>query len=218
MSTRAAEELYYDSEATLRLVDNVLDELQVMDEVGQRDEHGRFSQRMVRETVAAGELPEIIVRAYGEVQALLDSLRRSRDVLERTSAEKAHHMGERLRAVDAAAEVAATDILDGVDRALAVVDRLDDAPDDATRTELRGALREELFEVMGCLQFQDITSQQLNYASSVLFDMESRLGALAETFDPSIFGLARPATPRPTAARTGDCGCDQALVDEIFGG
>lgn len=215
MTIRAAEELYYDSEATLRLVDNVLNELQVMDEVGAPDDHGRFSQRMVREPGDASELSETLIRAYGEVQDLLDGLRRSRDVLERTTAEKAHHMGDRLREVDAAAEVAATDILDGVDRALALVERVDTIADRATGEDLRGPLRDELFEVMGCLQFQDITSQQLSYASSILFEMESRLAKLSDAFDPRLFGLTPPsrsAAPEPRRSE-----CDQGLVDEIFG-
>jgi hypothetical protein len=228
MSTRAAEELYYDSEATLRLVDTALDELRVMEDQGRNAGRGPCLAQERAESAAAGtELPELVLRAYGEIQNGLESLRRSRDVLERTTMEKIHHMGDRIRAVNSATEVAATDILDGVDRALALVDRLDEMEDGPDRVAVRGELREELFEVMGCLQFQDITSQQLTYASSVLYEMESRLANLAQIFDPASFGLAplpRLAMPYvfssgyDPATATDVNGCGQEVVDEIFGG
>jgi hypothetical protein len=228
MSTRVAEELYYDSEATLRLVDTALDELRVMEDHGRDAGRGPLLAQERRDSAAGcSELPDLVLRAYGEIQSGLESLRRSRDVLERTTMEKIHHMGDRIRAVNSATEVAATDILDGVDRALALVDRLDGMEDGPDRVTVRGELREELFEVMGCLQFQDITSQQLTYASSVLYEMESRLANLAQIFDPASFGLA-PISRLPfphlcapgydPATATDSNGCDQEVVDEIFGG
>jgi hypothetical protein len=227
MSTRAAEELYYDSEATLRLVNTALDELRVMEDQGRNAGRGPVLAQERTEPAAGAELPELVLRAYGEIQSGLESLRRSRDVLERTTMEKIHHMGDRIRAVNSATEVAATDILDGVDRALALVDRLDEMREGPDRAAVRGELREELFEVMGCLQFQDITSQQLTYASSVLYEMESRLANLAQIFDPAAFGLAplpRLAMPYvfstsyDPATATDVNGCGQEVVDEIFGG
>ena len=98
---------------------------------------------------------------------------------------------------------------------LTLVERVDTIADRATGEDLRGPLRDELFEVMGCLQFQDITSQQLSYASSILFEMESRLAKLSDAFDPRLFGLTPPsrsAAPEPRRSE-----CDQGLVDEIFG-
>jgi hypothetical protein len=227
MSTRAAEELYYDSEATLRLVDTALDELRVMEDQRTGADRGPFLAQERTEPAAGSELPDLVLRAYGEIQSGLESLRRSREVLERTTMEKIHHMGDRIRAVNSATEVAATDILDGVDRALALVDQLDEMGDEPDRATVRGELRDELFDVMGCLQFQDITSQQLTYASSVLYEMESRLANLAQIFDPASFGLAPiPRLPishlcppgYDPATATDANGCGQEVVDEIFGG
>ena len=228
MATRMPEHLLYDSETTLRLVDNVIDELQVMeDQVTRSEDRVRVLAQSV-DTAHAGitDLPAILLRAYGEIQNVLDSLRQSRNVLERTTVEKIHHMHDKLREVTSATEVAATDILDGLDRALLLVDRLEgeEAPE-GDRAEAIGDLRNELFSVMGCLQFQDITSQQLSYASSVLGDMESRLAQLAAIFDPAKFGM-QPVEPRletngpvafDPAATTRDAETRQALVDEIFG-
>ena len=228
MATRAAEELLYDSETTLRLVDTVLDELQLMEEEVTRSEDRvrEIASHVAQAHAGIADLPGTLLRAYGEIQNVLGSLRHSRDVLERTTVEKIHHMNDKLAEVTSATEVAATDILDGIDRALVLVDRLDGMGDSAGagRADTQTELRNELFGVMGCLQFQDITSQQLSYASSVLNDMEQRLSQLAAIFDPARFGMepiARLNQVGPTAfdpaATTQDAGERQALVDEIFG-
>jgi hypothetical protein len=228
MGTRA-EELFYDSEATLRLVDTVLDELQVMEEeVTRSEDRVRFlTEQAGRAHAGIADLPEILSRAYVEIQSVLESLRRSRSVLERSTVDKCQHMNEKLREVSSATELAANDILDGVDRALALVDRLDttEGESPAARADGFAELRNELFGVMGCLQFQDITSQQLGYAASVLSDIEGRLAELARIFDPAAFG--RAAAPVPLvlpehaafdpAATTLGAEHRQAVVDEIFG-
>jgi hypothetical protein len=222
METRA-EELFYDSEATLRLVDTVLDELQVMEEeVSRSEDRVRFlTEQVGRAHAGIADLPEILSRAYVEIQSVLESLRRSRSVLERSTVDKFQHMNDRLREVSSATESAATDILDGVDRALALVDHLDTEEDGPDRTRGFAELRNELFGVMGCMQFQDITAQQLGYAASVLNDIEGRLTELARIFDPSVLG--RPGLPLgPTCvfdpgATTHGAAHRQAIVDEIFG-
>ena len=202
MSTRAAEELYYDSEATFRLLDTALDELQVMESVvGRFDDHDKLHvQRLAQEPEEINDLARLLVRGFGEVQTLLHSVQRSRDVLERTTTEKARHPEGGVREMDSAAA--------SVDRALALVGQMESGTNERNRTDLHADLRAELTDVMGCLQFQDITSQQLSYALSVLSDVESQLGSLACAFDPALIGTAvsRPDEP-----------CDQALIDEIFG-
>lgn len=227
MATRAAEELYYDSEATLRLVDTVLDELQVMEvEVSRSEDRVRsLTEQVGRAQAGIADVPDLLLRAYSEIRSVLESLRRSRSVLERSTMDKFQHMNEKLREVSSATEVAATDILDGVDRALALVDRLDTAEEDGERADGFAELRNELFGVMGCLQFQDITAQQLSYASAVLVEMEGRLAELAAIFDPAELGLPSPAPgslSQPPlafdpAATTRGAPERQALVDEIFG-
>jgi chemotaxis regulatin CheY-phosphate phosphatase CheZ len=212
---RRADELLYDSEASLRLVDHVLEDL------------GTPQPPPSALTVAAiglNEIPALLLRANREINSVLDSLRRSRDMLEKTASENLQVTHEKLREVTSATEVAANDILDGLDRSLALIDRLDQEAERETSGETRAELRDEIFQVMGHLQFQDITSQQLSYASSVLLEMERRLGELASLFDPEVFGhgqlqsssAAMHLKPFDPAATTTDAEDRQALVDAIF--
>jgi hypothetical protein len=73
-----------------------------------------------------------------------------------------------------------------VDRAIVELKPESVDADSATRAaEVRGTMRDELFGLMNHLQFQDITTQQLAYASSLIMEMEDRLAQLIKLFDPS---------------------------------
>lgn len=82
-------------------------------------------------------------------------------------------LDSRIRDVTAATEAAATDILDSVTRAVALVERLGTAGADE-RPAVLEALDRELADVTMRLQFQDVTTQQLGQVASILADM--RLG------------------------------------------
>ena len=225
MLNRPAAELLFDSETTLRLVDNALHDLRTGGP--EMDSQAAAASDLANASAALTDLPQILLRAYHEILSVQESLRQSRTVLEQNTVEKLQHTKAKLNEVTSATEVAATDIMDGVDRALGLVDQLDaeEAPSERA-AELRGALRDELFTMMSCLQFQDITSQQINYASSVLVEMEQRLAQLARIFDPQSFGLepveivtqATPPVAFDPAATLNDADERQALVDEILRG
>ncbi len=172
------------------------------------------------------ELPQMLLQAFGEICAVIDSLRESRDSLQRSTVSRLLHTTEKLQEVSNATELAATGILDGLDRSLALVDTLEslDASGNADAEAARGQLRDELFTAQAALQFQDITSQQLNYASSILVDMEQRLRELARTLDPAAAAtyatapglkIVDPAAYDPNAT-TRDGEVRQALADSIF--
>lgn len=203
--------LLLDSAASLRIADRIVRELGDGDALDPDDPAG----------VAA--LPGVLLRAYMEIVSILESLRRSRSILEKNAMERLQLTHEKLREVSAATEIAATDMLDGLDRALALVDRMDHSQDATPDT--RNLLREELFRVITCLQFQDITSQQLSYASTVLEDLEQRLNSLVRLIDhslpdePSSNGhAATNITARhfDPEASTRDASTRQAVADEIF--
>jgi hypothetical protein len=226
----ARHELLYDSEAALRLVDHELSE-HLASEAFEPSlavataEAPRAEAPAPVGPSALVSLPALLERVTAEIQMVLTSLRDSRDALETATVEKIQLTTEKLREVTSATEDAATNILDSLDRAQALVDDLD-AADEANDREsartTRDLLREEIFGIMGSLQFQDITSQQLRYASSVLTDTEERLLALAKLFDPSVaFGRTLCGTPDPRTfdpnATVANADRRQALADEIFG-
>ena len=174
--------------------------------------------------VGLAALPFILERANQEIQAVLANLRDSRNALETATVEKIQHTSEKLKEVTSATEVAATDILDGLDRAQTMIDDLeaaDEAGDRDKAQATRDLMREEVFAMMGALQFQDITTQQLAYAASVLTDMESRLLQIAKLFDPATVMVRhggdapdpRTFDPHATTQRAEQ---RQALADEIF--
>jgi chemotaxis regulatin CheY-phosphate phosphatase CheZ len=242
---RRTDELLYDSQATLRLLDHELSELRdpfapqpapAAAVAHAAAPHGATCRCGAAPAAPGGllALPGVLERASQEIAAVLNSLRESRNALALASVERLQHTHEKLREVSSATEVAATDILDALDRAGQIVDALDaeDGAPEAAAAErqgpaLRARLRDEIFGMMGALQFQDITTQQLNYASSVLVEMEARLAQVAQLFEPA---AALLTVTSPSAARTVDPGSfdpnattrdaetRQALADEIFTG
>src|ERR671933_2632866 len=140
MTTKPAPDVLYDSEAALRLVDSALSELRGIApgalEKGEPHESAFAAQPSAAEDDprALAALPRMLLKAYSEIISVLECLKQSRGLLERTTVERLQHTHEKLREVSSTTEHAATSMLDGVDRALGLVDRLDaesgsDAPE-----------------------------------------------------------------------------------------
>lgn len=219
MTTQSrAQEVLYESEAALRLVDSEIDELR-----GAAQTESRFIN------VSLGDLPHILERANQQILNVLAHLRETRAALQNTAFEKLQSTHDKIKEVTSATEDAAINIMDACDRANTIVDELDtidasESPDRAKATDLRANLRDEIFLMMGALQFQDITSQQLSHASAVLVEMETRLIDIATLFDSSItVERSVTHTPLPPVEQTYDPNATvknaegrQALADEIF--
>ncbi|MGH7505480.1 MAG: hypothetical protein ACRELX_07500 [Longimicrobiales bacterium] len=234
MAKKLTHDLLLDSEASLRLADSLLCELRDEQESGLENGAAlRLHELRLHEETGAADLPGILLRAYTEISNVLDNLRQSRFILERTTLERVQRTQEKLREVSSATEVATIDMLDDLDGALGLVDRLDDggptrmSDDDAA--SIRCELRERLHSLITRLQFQDITAQQLGYASSVLEDVEHRMNTIAELIDLNLIGLENvtgehhqtpdPHSPPVTvdpAASTLNADTRQAVADEIF--
>lgn len=240
MTTNRAMELLYDSEASLRLVDHELDALReftagVQGTVAPAGEPAPAAAAVAPQegyapASALALVPGILQRANTEIVNVLGSLRQCRSALESATTDKLQITHEKIREVTSATEVAATDILDGIDRAQGLLDELDTEAEthgegSPRGRELRGRLRDEIFTITGCLQFQDITTQQLSHAASVLVDMEARLAEIAVLFDPRRYGApeipyAPPAPPPIFApdATLANAEQRQLVADEIFTG
>lgn len=232
------DELLLESEETLRQVRSVLDDLgtKADDGFGEVD---RMVADLEDRPSSLQDLMRVLTRTYAEIVEVIDSLRKSRGLLEQAAMERLQRTHAKLAEVTSATEVAAVGMLDGLDRALVLVDQLEaadqhDEPESGgepeKKTELRSELREELHQLMNLLQFQDITAQQLGYASGVLLDIEERMVRLAKVFDLRGLGFEEddPAEKRDHChveqakgtcdpeASTFEADTRQALADEIF--
>lgn len=218
-----------DSQATLRQVESVLAGLGPSGD-GPSD-HLERVERVVSTLEARRtglrDLARVLVNTYAEITGVIDALRRSRGLLEQAAMERLQSTHQKLAEVSSATEMAATGMLDGLDRALALLDRMGrgSAEDDGLRDELRG----ELHSMMDLLQFQDITAQQLGYANGVLLDIEDRMVELSRVFDLRWLGRdeADPSAGTDATPTLASITCDpgathfgaegrQALADEIF--
>ncbi|WP_411280668.1 hypothetical protein [Gemmatimonas sp.] len=223
MTSTRAQEVLYESEAALRLVDH---ELTGMHDVRDAAE----APARVIPMLSLSELPQILEQANAQILSVLSRLRESRAALQTSALEKLATTHEKIREVTSATEDAAINIMDACDRATQMVDELDTidaeaSPDREKAGGIRANLRDELFLMMGALQFQDITSQQLSHASAVLVEMENRLLDVSKLFDQNTDHVkvtwgrdcAAPdgATYDPNAT-TLNAETRQALADEIF--
>ena len=230
----------YDTAASLRLVDNELRAIGAEVPAAPAapapqvpapqapDLRGRLRALLdapAEAPVGLAALPLILERVHSEVHAVLANLRDSRAAIESATVENLQRTSARLQEVTSATEVAATDILDALDRTQGMVDDLEaaEAADDRTQSAaVRDRMREEIFGMMGALQFQDITTQQIAAAASVLGDMEARLLQIARLFDPNAAmpGGGGTAAPDPRTfdpnATTRDASGRQALADAVF--
>lgn len=226
-----------DSESTLRQVSSALSglwdgaEVDTITDSQDTDALGALAT----EPSDLAELLASIGRAYGEIVEVISSLQQSRGILEDAAMDRLKNTNEKLKEVSTATEMAATGIMDGIDRALAMVGNLDQMAATSEKddsTAVRRNLEEELHGILTLLQFQDITAQQLGYASGVLTDIEHRLVSIAQIFENSgLWAHHATAVEDPKGANgksehlPEDCDPDasnfdgegrQALADEIF--
>jgi hypothetical protein len=227
-------ELLKDSEATLREVAGIL--LELWDRNSPERPEGENGRKEAKGPARLGELIGVLMKTYREINGVLDGIRKGRGILQTAAMEKVQKTHAKLEEVTMTTEVAATDMLDGLDRALSLLDLVLDFDEDSQaaideRDNAGEELREELHRLVVLLQFQDITSQQLAHAAGVLAEVEERLEGLTRLFDlhrldPNDdfmgLGIAEKESETPPAptfdprASTADAEARQALADEIF--
>jgi hypothetical protein len=121
MSTHRTQEVLYETEAALRLVDHGLDGLR--EERPEPDHAAPPPPPSIDGGLS--ELPAILERANAQILGVLARLRESRAALETTALEKLASTHEKIKEVTSATEDAAINIMDACDRATQMVDELD---------------------------------------------------------------------------------------------
>jgi len=210
------EQLLYDSEASLRLVDHAIEELNESGAQLDQDSRG-FLEHVMAQPGGFAELSRTLLRAYAETVGIVQRLRESVGIADEKGDDHLQQMHGRLHEVSTATENATTGILDSVTRAIALADRIDGAKSDADRKRLVAQLKEELNGVPNHLQFQDITAQQLAHTAAVLADMRKRITQIITMFAPPSVSFVKTDTAAfdPNASTVASP-AGQAVADEIF--
>ena len=217
---RPPQELLYDSEASLRLVDHAIEELSASGAELDREARG-FLEHVMSQPGGFAELSRTLLRAYAETVGIVIRMRESSGMLDGAGIEKLEQMHGRLNEVSEATETATTGILDGMARAITLTEKFDDIASlsETERKQMTASLREELSGVVNHLQFQDITSQQLRHIANLLADMRQRISQVVAIFAPAA-AFQKPGASAPVPidpAVTELIGGDlQAVADEIF--
>ncbi|HEY4132913.1 MAG TPA: hypothetical protein VGM50_20025 [Gemmatimonadaceae bacterium] len=213
---RPPEQLLYDSEASLRLVDQAIEELDASGAELDVDSHG-FLVHVMAQPGGFAELSRTLLRAYAETFTIVQRIRESCDMAD-SDADRLQQMHGRLREVSTATENASNGILDSVNRASVLVERLETAGD-VERKQLIAMLKEELNGVPTHLQFQDLAAQQLGSIATLLSEMRKRIAQIAGMFAAPM-GAAGKSDHGPfdhnAAAAAGAGPAAQAVADEIF--
>jgi len=189
MTQLHSNEVFLDSEASLRLVDRALTELGVS-----RSDEGGESTPEVASTGSptVAELMSLLPGVHAEIRGVIRGVRESRGVLQRAGFDRLHHDVDRSAVTFAAPAAATAEMLAHLDRALGMVDALEATDDGTVRRRLaatiRSGLRDELLRAIDRLRLQDFTSRQLHSASVTLEEMEERLSLVARIFDPERLG------------------------------
>jgi chemotaxis regulatin CheY-phosphate phosphatase CheZ len=168
---------------------------------------------------AAQALPAILSRAMTELRSLLTQMRESRDAIRDSASDRLASSHSKLAQVTSATANASTQIMAALEGALAQVDLLEAAEhsnDAAAAAAGRDAIRNTLFDIMGLMQFQDITAQQVAAVQATIADVEARLTAV-------ITSINTPVAPNDCtqAAYYADASLDdqagrQALADAVL--
>jgi hypothetical protein len=177
MDPRVAAELLYESEATLRMVDTALEELRLADaELRAVPLPRAAGSRRDPESAELVIPSDFCVRAYWQVQEVLDGLQQSRDALRAAGTAPGR----------AAVEEERQEYLARIDGALAIVDRLDtldEAASPAERATLHGELRRDLLALLNRTGGQTQRAEALSTVTSLLAEAEGRLTRLALLLD-----------------------------------
>ncbi|MGE0441729.1 MAG: hypothetical protein AB7L66_06065 [Gemmatimonadales bacterium] len=204
---------------TMELVDQLVKEVRVGAEAHQLQ--GRLVElaEILTRRPDLTALPGLVVSAYSEVADALGGIQKSREAIQHYSFERLRRSHAKLSEVANATESATMELMNGIDRSLALIDQIGtlvpDGPDAQAPVD---ALRNEVSELFGHLQFQDITAQQLAGVGSLLEDIESRVQAALNLFDGKPKG---PQAASADLAYNADASFDgvegrQAAIDAAF--
>ncbi len=186
------------------------------------------SQLATRPNLA--ELPAVLLRAHADITEILGGIRLTREAIEAHAVERIRDTKDKLSDVTSTTESATMELMNGLDRSLELINRLETQSAGNASADGFQALRDQVSALFNHLQFQDITAQQLQGVGHALLDLEVRVAAVAALFgialgDGTKAEILRKAmdgssahlafNPDATMKRSH---ADQAMIDEAFKG
>jgi hypothetical protein len=206
-----------DLNATLDVLSRLISEIQ-----STPLEQGRLQLVLedVRSRPHLANLPAALLRIYNEINEAANGIKLTRETIQTQALDHLRDSQNRLTAVNSTTESAAMDLMDGLDRTLGLVDGIA-AATDGERDAALDALRNELNLLFGHLQFQDIIAQQVRGITTLIEEVEVRMGRVADLLDNTLSG---PREPVSGDSRTLDHNPDaswrpavnQAVIDAAF--
>jgi hypothetical protein len=219
------ERLTHDLQSSLELVQQLIAEARASESASSSAQVRRLAEALAARP-SLDVLPTLLLETYREVTGALGRVRQTREAIVLRTLERVRRTHDGLADVALTTESAATAILDGLERGLDTLGRLEavleqaDPAQRAAARELSGQVRDELNQVVSYVQFQDITAQQLAGVSGLLEDVERRLGTVVRLFTPAPDLVSEervpPNAPYDAAATLSHSASRQALADAIF--
>jgi chemotaxis regulatin CheY-phosphate phosphatase CheZ len=194
MDTRQATALAGELETTLALLQDLVAELGRVraDWTGV----GRVQELLttLRKRPELNTLPRVLLAAYTAISDALSGIRLTREAIHSHTVQRLHDSHSKLSEVSSATESATMEMMNGLERSLAIIAEIQTGTCIDPRACDR--LRDEVNQMFNHLQFQDITAQQLAGVAQFLDEIELRIAGVVGLFD---HALAEPAQKSPGA-------------------
>ncbi len=227
MDTRQATALAGELETTLALLQELVGELGRVRE----DWSGRGRVQEILDTLRRrpdlNALPRVLLAAYTTISDALSGIRLTREAIHTHTVQRLHDSHNKLNEVSSATESATMEMMNGLDRSLAIIAELEQGK--VSDPAAFDRLRDEVNGMFNHLQFQDITTQQLAGVAQFLDDIELRIAGVVGLFDTALGGPG-PEDPGAPAARLdsrnlafnpdaslNETEARQAMIDAAFG-
>ena len=129
-----------------------------------------------------GELMPFIEELYGFLRDIIPLIDEMTGSLKETS-DTMPKAQERIAKVTELTLLATTQIMDRLDHINGLCEKITDTEKDDNNKKMLSQIKDDSMDIINSMQFQDITSQQLDHARKILGAIHGRFGKLFERID-----------------------------------
>jgi hypothetical protein len=182
---KPARDLLYDSEASLRLVDRAIGELNPENAHDDSELTG-LRQHLAQSSSGGGDHVDALLDDYANTAAIVVRFCRNAGMFDADVVGSLRPTPRGLRTVSARAANATAAILDSVARAISLVDAIDgrQGSTDEARHAIAVSLREELHLLTDQLHGQDMTANRLDEIETLFANLRGKVAQVVSIFSP----------------------------------